>query len=318
VTVRVARAGLLTTVQDLGRSGHQHDGVPESGAMDTHAARLANLLVGNDEGAAVLEATLAGPTLVFERATMFAIGGADFGARLDGEPIVPLRTRHAKAGTTLELGAARTGCRAYVAMAGGIDVPIVLGSRSTYLPAAFGGYEGRALRAGDLIPLGTNDGAGAGDFTGLRAIGPAAAPRYGHALRVVPGEHLTRLTVAARARFFGAEFTVSPRSDRMGYRLDGPALDALEMLDLLSAAVTMGTIQLPAGGTPILLMADRQTTGGYPRLGQVATVDLGAAAQLRPGDAVRFEEISLDEAQRLYLEREQGVHALRRALAYRP
>ena len=286
--------------------------------MDTHAARLANLLAGNDEGAAVLETTLAGPTLVFERATMFAIGGADFGARLDGEPIVPLRTRQAKAGATLELGAARTGCRAYVAMAGGIDVPIVLGSRSTYLPAAFGGYEGRALRAGDLIPLGTNDGAGTGDFTGLRAIGPAAAPRYGHTLRVVPGEHLARLTVAARGRFFGAEFTVSPRSDRMGYRLDGPALDALEMLDLLSAAVTMGTIQLPAGGTPILLMADRQTTGGYPRVGQVATVDLCAAAQLRPGDTVRFEEISLDEAQGLYLEREQGVNALRRALAYRP
>ena len=286
--------------------------------MDTHAARLANLLVGNDEGAAVLEATLAGPALVFGRATMFAIGGADFGARLDGEPIEPLRTRHAKAGATLELGAARTGCRAYVAIAGGIDVPIVLGSRSTYLPAAFGGYEGRALRAGDLIPLGTIDGAGAGDFTGLRAIGPAAAPRYGHALRVVPGEHLARLTAAARDTLFGAELTVSPRSDRMGYRLDGPALDALEMPDLLSAAVTMGTIQLPAGGTPILLMADRQTTGGYPRLGQIATVDLGAAAQLRPGDMVRFEEISLDEAQRLYLEREQAVNALRRALAFRP
>ena len=318
MTARVTRAGLLTTVQDLGRPGHQHDGVPEGGAMDVYAARLANLLVGNDEGAAVLEATLAGPTLVFERSTVFAIGGADFGARLDGEPIAPLRTRHARAGATLELGAARRGCRAYIAIAGGIDVPVVLGSRSTYLPAAFGGLEGRSLRAGDVIPLGTIAETGAGDFSGLRAIGPAAAPRYGHALRVVPGEHLARLGATARERFFSVEFTVSPRSDRMGYRLEGPALDGPEMPDLLSAAVTMGTIQLPAGGMPILLMADRQTTGGYPRLGQVATVDFGAVAQLKPGDTMRFDEISLDEAQRLYLERERAVDALRRALAHRP
>jgi antagonist of KipI len=318
MTVRIVRGGLLTTVQDLGRHGHQHEGVPESGAMDTHAARLANLLVDNADSAAVLEATLAGPTFTFEQDTVFAIGGADFGARLDAEPVPLWRPRRARAGTTLELGAARTGCRAYIAMAGGIEVPMVLGSRSTYLPAAFGGFHGRPLRAGDAIPLGTSAGRGTGDASALRAIAPASIPRYGRTLRVIPGEHLTRLPATAREKLFGAELTVSPQSDRMGYRLQNALLDAPAMPDLLSAAVTMGTIQLPSDGVPIVLMADRQTTGGYPRLGQVATVDLGAAAQLRPGDTVHLEEISLDDAQRLYLERERAMDALRRALAYRP
>jgi antagonist of KipI len=318
VTVRIARAGLLTTVQDRGRLGHQHEGVPEGGAMDTHAMRLANLLVGNDDGAAVLEATLTGPTLVFELDTVFAIGGADFGARLDDEPVPLWRSRRARAGATLELGAARTGCRAYVAMAGGIDVPTVLGSRSTYLPAAFGGFHGRTLQAGDVIPLGAGREQSALGASGSRAVARASIPRYGRTLRVIPGEHLTRLTAKARETIFGSELTVSPQSDRMGYRLQGVMLEAPGLPDVLSAAVTMGTIQLPRDGAPIMLMADRQTTGGYPRLGQVATVDLGAAAQLRPRDTVRFEEISLDDAQRRYLERERAVDTLRGALAHRP
>ena len=318
MTVRIARAGLLTTVQDRGRFGHQHEGVPEGGAMDTHAMRLANLLVGNDDGAAVLEATLAGPTLVFERDTVFAIGGADFGARLDDERIPLWRSRHAKAGATLELGAARAGCRAYVAMAGGIDVPTVLGSRSTYLPAAFGGFHGRALRAGDVIPLGASRDQSAEGASGSRAVARGSIPRYGHTLRVIPGEHLTRLTGKARQTILGSELTVSQLSNRMGYRLRGVVLETSGLPEVLSAGVSMGTIQLPRDGAPIVLMADRQTTGGYPRLGQIATVDLGAAAQLRPGATVRFEEISLHDAQRLYLERERDVDALRRALAYRP
>lgn len=318
MTIRIVRAGLLTTVQDLGRHGHQHEGVPECGAMDTHAARLANLLVGNDERAAVLEATLAGPTLVFEQDTVFAIGGADFGTRLDDDPVPLWRTRHAKAGATLESGAARTGCRAYIAIAGGIDVPMVLGCRSTCLAAGFGGYHGRALRPGDVIPLGRTVPRTAADASALRAIAPGSVPRYGRTLRIIPGEHLSRLTASARGELFGAELTVSPQSDRMGYRLDGAVLESLAMPELLSAAVTTGTIQLPSDGLPILLMADHQTTGGYPRLGQVTAVDLGAAAQLRPGETVRFEQISLDGAQRLYLDRERAVDVLRRALAYRP
>ena len=285
--------------------------------MDTHAARVANLLVGNDERAAVLEATLAGPTLVFERDTVFAIGGADFGARLDDEGVPPWRSRQAIAGATLELGPSRSGCRAYVAIAGGIDVPVVLGSRATYVPAAFGGFHGRSLKAGDVVPLGTSASSGAGAASG-RALAAAFVPRYGRTLRVLPGDHLTRLNPLARKQLFDAALIVSPRSDRMGYRLEGITFDGLAMPELLSAAVTMGTIQLPSDGAPILLMADRQTTGGYPRLGQIATVDLGSAAQLRPGDTVRFEEISLDDAQRLYLERERALDALRRALAHRP
>jgi antagonist of KipI len=354
VTIRVVRPGLFTTVQDTGRRGHQHVGVPEGGAMDVHAARLANLLVGNDDTAAVLEATLTGPLLVFDRECNVALGGADFGARLDGETLPPWRSVRARAGATLDVVAPRHdvphgGCRAYVAIDGGIDVPVVLGSRSTCLVAGFGGMNGRPLKTGDVLPLGApgtapqhalapplagkpSQGAQAPPLAGRlsqraqapallgrpsqRILAPAFVPQYHGVLRLVGGEHFESLDPAARDALFTAEFRVSPRSDRMGYRLDGPALSATPSPDLLSAAVTMGCLQLPPGGAPILLMADRQTTGGYPLLGQVATVDLGSAAQLRPGDTLRFEHISLEAAQRLYLERERDFDTLRHALAH--
>lgn len=309
MTIEVLRPGQLTTVQDLGRPGHQHEGVPESGAMDRHAARLANMLVGNDDGDALLEVTLTGPTLRFARAGTIALGGADFGATLDGECVAPWRAFPVAAGSTLTLGAARDGCRAWLAVSGGIDVPIVLGSRSTCLVAAFGGFEGRALRAGDALPLGPPPLA-----SPRRALAASLRPVHGSTLRLVAGVQLDGLEEESRAALFGARFGVSARSDRMGYRLEGPALHMRAHVELLSAAVPMGTVQLPPGGAPIVLMADHQTTGGYPIVGHVAAVDLGVVAQLRPGDTVAFEELSLDDAQRLYLERERAVDTLRRAL----
>ena len=313
MTIRVERAGLLTTVQDLGRHGRQHEGIPESGAMDPHAARLANLLLGNRDDAAVLEVTLAGPLLTFEADVEFALGGGDFGAKLDGAPVPRWRSVTARRGSQLDIGAATTGCRAYVAVAGGIDVPAVFGSRSTYVRGAFGGYQGRAVRKGDSLPLGV--GVSGGAAAGVRILAHSLVPEYRRTLRIVPGAHLERLTPVAKSTFWSAEFVVSTRADRMGYHLDGPPLDVTDSSELLSAAVTTGTIQLPAGGAPILLMADRQTTGGYPRLGQVATVDLGSAAQLKPGDAIRFEPTAVEEAQRLYVERERATDALRLALS---
>lgn len=313
MTIEVLRAGAMTTVQDLGRRGHQHEGVPESGAMDAHAARLANLLVGNPETAAVLEVTLAGPSLRFDAPSTIALGGGDFGAMLDGAALAPWRTAGVKPGATLELGGAREGCRAYLAVAGGIDVPTVLGSRSTYLPAALGGIEGRALRRGDVLSLGRAPGPAGG-----RALSLAQRPLYDGNVRLVAGEPLSALGDAVRAALFGAEFRVSRDSDRMGCRLEGPSLGATRLPESFSSGVAMGTVQLPPGGAPIVLMADHQTTGGYPVLGHVATVDLGKVAQLRPGDAIRFAEISLDEAQRLYLERERAFAALRRALSFPP
>lgn len=311
MNVRVVLGGPSTTVQDLGRHGRQCEGVPESGAMDTVAARIANLLVGNEENAALLESTLAGPALLFSNAATVALGGGDFGATLDGEPVAPWHAFPVRPGATLALGNARSGCRAYIAIAGGIDVPIVLGSRSTCTLARFGGFEGRHLRAGDTFRV---------HETPLpnvrRALTASLRPVHGSTVRLIAGEHQALLDDASRGALFGDALRVSSRSDRMGYRLAGAAPRLRAPIELLSTGVTSGTLQLPPGGEPILLMADHQTTGGYPVLGHVASVDLGAVAQLRPGDPIQFAEISLDEAQRLYLARERSLDALRRALSF--
>jgi antagonist of KipI len=309
--VRVVLGGPLTTVQDLGRHGRQGEGVPESGAMDIVAARIANLLVGNDERAAVIESTLAGPALLFDSDTSVALGGADFGATLDGEPVAPWHAFPVRAGATLALGNARRGCRAYVAIAGGVDVPCVLGAKSTCLPARFGGHEGRALRAGDVFAV-----SDVSPRHVRRALASSLRPEHHATVRLIAGAQLDALDDASREQLFGPGLRVSLRSDRTGFRLEGAALRLRTPLELLSSAVTTGTLQLPPNGEPILLMADHQTTGGYPVLGHVATVDLGAVAQLRPGDAIRFAPVSLDDAQRLYLERDRSLESLRRALSY--
>ena len=312
MSFRVARPGLLTTIQDLGRRGHQHEGIPEGGVMDTLAARLANLLVGNDEGAAVLEITLLGPRLEVGGAATVAITGGGFDVQVDGDAASPWRAINLEAGSTLDIGAARAGCRGYLAVAGGFEVPPILGSRSTYIPAGFGGLQGRALRTGDVLASGSATGrqASAG-----RAIGPAMRPGYATTVRFIPA---AATAWSDHDALFAAEFRISGQSDRMGYRLEADGFHWPALPEVLSAAVPMGTLQLPPGGAPILLMADRQTTGGYPVLGQVASVDLGSVAQLRPGDRLRFAEVSLDEAQRLYLDRERAVGALRRALLHSP
>ena len=311
MSIRVARAGLLTTIQDLGRRGYQHEGVPEGGAMDTFAARAANLLVGNDEGAAVLEITLLGPRLELARAQSVAITGGSFDVQLGGQAVPQWRTVHLEAGATLDIGPARAGCRCYVAFAGGLDVPLVLGSRSTCIPAAFGGLQGRALRAGDVLA----SGIAASDSRAGRAIAPAMRPAYGSTVRFISAGQSEG---DVHRSLLEREFRISTHSDRMGYRLEAGGADWPALPEVLSSAVPVGTLQLPPGGSPILLMADRQTTGGYPVLGHVASVDIGSVAQLRPGDGIRFVPISLDEAQRLYLDRERAVDALRRALWQTP
>ena len=311
--VRVTRPGLLTTVQDLGRHGHQHEGVPVGGAMDAYATRLANLLVGNDENGAVIEMTLAGPRLEFDEAVSVALTGGTFDVRINGNPVPPWRAFSVHAGAVLDAGAAMSGCRGYIALAGGVDVPRVLGSRSTYIPAAMGGPAGRALRAGDVIASGgTTDPRR--QIHG-RTLAPSLRPVYGSTVRVIVA---AELSTEARQALLEREFRISERSDRMGYRLEAEGLAWPAAPAVLSSAVTMGTLQLPPDGSPILLMADRQTTGGYPVLGQVATVDLGSAAQLRPGERMRFAEVSLDEAQRLYLGRERALGALRHGLLHSP
>jgi antagonist of KipI len=319
MTIRVLTGGLQTTVQDLGRPSHQHQGIPGGGAMDRMATRVGNLLVGNDARAAALEATLIGPSLLFTDETLVAVTGADLEAAVGTTPIPLWHPALLPAGTTLHFGRALRGCRAYVAVAGGIDVPPVFGSRSTYLRAEFGGFEGRALRAGDQLSIGQPSSLSRRIATSLRRGTTAqttTVARWSAALslrsqlsenvvvRLVRGAHTGLLTETSLAALAGSGFRVSASSDRMGYRLDGETLSLRAPTELLSEGVAFGTVQLPPGGSPIVLMADRQTTGGYPRIGEVASVDLGLVAQLKPGDRLRFRFISLEEAQRLYLARE--------------
>lgn len=302
-TVTVVRAGMLTTVQDLGRRGHRAAGVPLSGAMDALALRMANLLVGNAENDAVLEFTLVGPELVFSAETVVAVGGGDFGALPRWQPV------RVRAGERVNFGAARTGGRGYLAIAGGFTLARVLGSRSTYLSAALGGCDGRALRDGDVLrgPKLTRE------LVGRWHIDERILPPYtpSPTVRVVRG---------AQADEFGdglcaAEFRVSRQSDRMGVRLAGPALVRAAAGDLASSTVAPGTIQVPPDGQPIVLMADAQTIGGYPQVAHVIDVDLPLMAQLRPGDTVRFREVTLAEAHELAHARERALAMLHEGLA---
>ncbi len=301
--ITVTRAGMLTTVQDLGRAGHRAAGVPLSGAMDPLALRIVNLLVGNPENAAALEFTLRGPELEFSAETIIAVGGGEFGAVPLWQPVtVP-------AGGRLALGAVRTGCRGYLAIAGGFAVAPVLGSRSTFLRAAIGGHEGRALRDGDVLHAPTV----ARHVVGRWHIDERILPAYSPApvARVVHGAQAEEFGAA----FFTEAFSVSPKSDRMGVRLMGPSLARAGMAELISSTVVPGTVQVPPDGRPIILMADAQTIGGYPQIAHVISVDLPLVAQLKPGDTVRFHEVTLAEAHELLLACERRLGMLHEGLA---
>ena len=331
MTILVESPGLLSTLQDLGRRGYQHLGVGTSGAMDPVSHRLVNLLAGNPAGAATLEITLAGPALRFETDTLIALGGADLSPEIEGQPVHLWRPMLVRAGALLAFGRPVQGCRCYLAVAGGFQVPEVMGSRSTQLAAGFGGFQGRAMKRGDRLPtapcprelfptLQLRFGRGLQPFlaldwfppwyTELDFLRPAG-------LRVVPGPQWPLLTAESRRSFLEEGFQAAPNSDRMGIRLRGPRLELERSMEMISSGVTAGSIQLPPDGSPILLMADRQTTGGYPRLGEVASVDLPRAAQLRPGEELRFKAVTLEEAQRLLVAREARFRALERILAVR-
>ncbi|MDE3156681.1 MAG: biotin-dependent carboxyltransferase family protein [Acidobacteriota bacterium] len=301
--MRIIKPGLLTTVQDLGRWGHQASGVPVAGPMDPYAHRLANLLVGNPENAATLELTLIGPELVFEQAATFALTGADLGPRLDGRRLPTNTVCQAEAGAVLAFGGPRRGARSYLAIAGGLQVPAVFGSRATHLISAMGGLSGRALRAGDRLQSGPVTGRVPRQGWRLPPIVPL--PEGGAVLRVRPGPQAEYFTDEALRTLESARFTISTRSDRMGYRLDGPPLTHARGADIISDATPLGVLQVPASGQPILLMADRQTTGGYPKIATVITADLALAGQLAPGDWIGFRVCTLREALRALIEQER-------------
>lgn len=290
--------GLLSTLQDLGRVGRLWEGMPAAGAMDPFAFQVANILVGNERGAAALEVTLMGPTLQVLDDMTISVCGADLTARVDDAPLPLWRTVLLRAGQTLRFGRRVAGARAYLAVAGGFHAPNVLGSKSTFLRAGIGGLDGRALRAGDVL-----EGIGTPDrfLRAGRALAPSAVPDYSlpATVRIVPGPHDEAFTPAALATFLTSEYTLSAQSDRMGYRLSGPPLACRPERQgvLLSEAVPWGGVQVPPDGQPILLMVDRQTTGGYPLIAVVVSADHPALAQLAPGDTVSFRPVSLEEAQ---------------------
>ena len=289
---RVLEPGLFTTIQDIGRPQAIASGVPPGGAMDRFAHSAANLLVGNDRAAPTLECTLIGPHLVALRVCLVAIAGADLDARVNGAP-APMWTGFSlSSGDELTFGRRRGGARAYVAIGRGIIGDRWLGSMSTNVMAGRGGMGGRPLRSGDLI-------AAADPFYPADAgshLAEHLRPRYAdHALHAIAGPHIERLLPESRDMLFSADFSLSPDSNRMGYRLEGARLQAPGD-ELLSFGLVAGVVQLPSGGQPILLMADHQTAGGYPIVATVASASMPVAAQLAPGDDLRFVETSVESA----------------------
>jgi len=315
--IEVIRGGMLTTVQDLGRRGYQNLGVVAGGAADPFAARMANFLAGNKEDAALLEMAFAGPKLRFVKRSVVAWCGADFTATCDGKPLPKNRPVSLAAGSVLGFGGTKTGAMAWLAVGGGIDVPEVMDSRSTDLTGKFGGFEGRKLAAGDRLAIGQNDSGqslsrGAASWSlGPERLVAVCGPGV---VRVMRGPEWEWFSEGAKETFFQSIFEVTKDGNRMGTRLSGPPLPLAEPREMISAAVDHGVIQVPPSGQPIILGADRQTIGGYPRIGVVATVDLGKLAQFRPGETVRFHEIQTHEAHELLLRRERDFAIARACL----
>lgn len=309
--IRIREPGPLAAVQDRGRYGHQEMGVPVSGAMDGWAFRLGNLLVGNGEDAACIEITLGSFAAEFLADTVCAVAGANESARLNNEPVPSWKPLAVARGDVLALDRGTRGARDYLFIAGGIDVPLVLGSRSTYLRGRFGGLEGRALRPGDELAAGRPSGR-----LVVERFPQEFLPRYTESpvLRVVLGPQDDRFTAAGLATFLSGTYEVTARADRMGYRLEGPAVRHRKGADVISDGIPLGAVQVPGDGQPVVLLADRPTAGGYAKIATIISVDVSLIAQALPGTRVRFQAISLEEAREIALRRD---YALRRFLERR-
>jgi biotin-dependent carboxylase-like uncharacterized protein len=291
----VVEPGLLTTVQDLGRFGYQRVGIPPSGPIDRAAFVVANRLVGNPDGAAALECTIKGPRLEVRQAAVVAVAGASMGFTVNGEEAPSWTAVRIRPGDILGFHMASAGCRAYLAVAGGIDVAAVLGSRATYLRGRLGGLGGRALHKGDALPVGAAAPAAVREG---RTVPLALRPAYPaeRECRVILGPQDDRFTPEGVRAFLEGPYEVTPQADRMGYRLKGPVIAHARGHDIVSDGIPLGGIQVPGEGQPIVLLVDRQTTGGYTKIATVIGVDIGAIGQTRPGQRVRFRRVTLEEA----------------------
>lgn len=301
----VAKPGMLTTVQDLGRTGYQGLGVPVAGPMDAYSHRLANQLLGNDPSAAALEVTLLGPELVADSEIVCALTGADISVTVESKPAPVNQPFTVPLGAHVKWGARVSGTRMTLAVRGGFDLPQTLGSRATHVVSRMGPFGGRSLRANDVLPV--MDAAHVGR---PMAGHPLEIPSGGARLRILPAVHRDRFTDDAWGLLVHARFSVSPQSNRMGYRLDGPALTHAGAADILSEGMPHGAIQVPSSGQPILLLAERATTGGYATIANVITADLPIAGQLAPGDWIEFDLVTREDAIAALRRREAALRGL--------
>lgn len=327
--IEIKSPGLLTTIQDGGRFGFRKYGVIVSGAMDQIAFRVSNLLVGNKEDDAVLEITLLGPEILIKEDTLISICGGNLSPKINEYEVPMWRPIYVKAGSVLNFGKCISGTRAYISFAGSFCIEEVMGSKSTYIRAEIGGYEGRRLNKEDVLELNNPSGSSIEITKSLSKqinsngysypkwlVSNSIIPNYkmNSIIRVIKGGEFDFFDDNSKKVFFENSFIITPQSDRMGYRLKGQELKLENSLEMISEAVSFGTIQVPPDGNPIILLADRQTTGGYPKIGQAITVDMPIVSQLKPGDSMRFQEISLEEAQRLYIKREENIEELKTSL----
>lgn len=328
MSIRVIDGGLLTSIQDLGRYGYQKHGVVVSGAMDSYSMKLANIIVGNDANEAVLEITMVGPVLNLEKGNLISITGADISPTIDGKKVPMGKPVYINEDCVLKFGKCVSGCRAYLSVAGGFDVSTVMDSKSTYLRAKLGGMDGRNLKKDDVLNINEKSELSLNIIKKIKEISKKEifnAARWhiknyieenskAIIIRIFEDRQTSYLTKDSLANFFNSSFVIDTKSDRMGYRLNGPKIELKEKIEMISGEVSFGTIQLPPDGNPIILLADRATAGGYPKIAHVAAYDLHKLVQLKASDNIRFEKITLKEAEKLYIKREKYIEELKRSI----
>ena len=303
--ILVESPGLFTTVQDLGRMGFGSIGVSPSGAADAVALRLGNRLLGNPEGAAALEMTLAGGTFVFPEGALAVLAGADLGGTVEQAEFSPWQPFHIPPGGRLRTGHTRSGARCYLCVRGGIAVKPFLGSASTHVLSGLGGFAGRALKKGDILHIGS---LAAIEPTPAGAVPAALLPRK--TLRVTDAPQTDWFSPGAQSIFYSSVYRVTEEANRMGLRLEGPPVPAPAVAQMITEGVALGAVQIPGGGQPIVLFVEQQTTGGYPKIANVISADLSSVGQLRPRDEIRFERVDLAAAQALLREQEEAIRAI--------
>ncbi len=306
--IRFIKSGLFTTIQDKGRWGYQQFGMPVAGAMDYFSLRVANLLLGNEENDAVLETTFLGPEIEFECDEIIAITGANMKPSINGEPVNMWTSLAVAKGDRLSFSSAVKGLRGYIAFSRGINVAEVMGSKSTYIRGKLGGLEGRKIANGDELPLGEVNLSSTGSYIPNRLI-PSYPKNY--SLRVVLGPQDDYFTDQGVKTFLNSTYTITSEADRMGYRLDGPIIEHKNGGDIISDGIVFGSVQVPGGGLPIIMMSDRGTTGGYTKIATVVSPDLSILAQMAPGTSLNFKEVDVYESHRIYKDHEAKIQEIK-------